>query len=292
MITITQSSQLSSLPDGNRFIGTLSMQNSQIVFSGKNNILYCDGNVALNGSYLHFAGDNSVIYLCMTHTPYKLSVELYNDCVFYIGKNNFLNGYVRNVFKLSEQKHIFIGNDCLISFDISFRTADPHLVYDADSGKRLNYSKSIYIGDHVWIGQSAMLLKGTQIHSGSIIGSMALLANKKVPHQSSWGGNPAKMLRDRIVWKSDCVHAWRQKETQQFSTLSENDFTHLIHDPDTYISFDVLDADLTRAENAEARCEILKKVTANNSPVRFVEPPSPSEKKPSLIARLFGKKKK
>ena len=129
-------SQLSNLPDGNRFIGKITMTDSRIVFSGKNNILYCEGNVSLNESYLHFAGDNAVIFLC-GKAPYKISAELYHDSVLYIGKNTHLNGYRPSYFKLSEQKHVFIGEDCLLSFNISFRTADPHLVYDAVSRSRL-----------------------------------------------------------------------------------------------------------------------------------------------------------
>ena len=64
---------------------------------------------------------------------------------------------------LSEQKHLFIGNDCLLSFGIWVRNADPHLIYDVESHKRVNPTKSIYIGDHVWIGQSAMILKGRKV---------------------------------------------------------------------------------------------------------------------------------
>ena len=111
MIAIKDVTQIDNLTDGNRVIGSLKMQNSNIVFSGKNNILYCDGNVSLSGAYLHFAGDYAVIWLCQTRSPYKISAELYNDSVLYIGKNNFLNAYKPIYFKLSEQKHIFIGVD-------------------------------------------------------------------------------------------------------------------------------------------------------------------------------------
>ncbi len=291
MITAKEPSQLLELPDGNRFFGNVKMQNSTVVFSGKNNILYCDGDVVLNGAYLNFAGDGAVIYLCGGR-PYKMSVEIYNDSIFYMGRDNFINGYRQNVFKLSEQKHIFIGNDCLLSFDLSFRTADPHLIYDAQTGKRLNYSKSIYVGDHVWIGQSALLLKGTQIHSGCIVGSMALLSNKKLPHQTSWGGNPAKQLRENVFWKRDCVHTWKQAETSKSAQLEPGEPSILNHDPSHYISFDELDQSLSSAKSAEERCEILKKVSANTSPCRFVEPPLPraeTEKKSSFLARLFSK---
>ena len=111
MITIRDVSQLQDLPDGNRFHGKLTMQNSAIVFTGKNNVLFCDSSVTLKDSYLHFVGDNAVIFLCAGKVPYRIKVTIHNDSVFYIGKNGYLNPYQHNMFSLSEQKHIFIGND-------------------------------------------------------------------------------------------------------------------------------------------------------------------------------------
>ena len=51
---------------------------------------------------------------------------------------------------LSERKNIIIGDQCLFSHTIWFRNADPHLIYDNITNKRINPTQSIYIGDHVW----------------------------------------------------------------------------------------------------------------------------------------------
>ena len=45
------------------------------------------------------------------------------------------------------------------------RTADPHIIYDIHR-KRINPSKSVFIGDHVWCGQNVLLLKGCRVGSG------------------------------------------------------------------------------------------------------------------------------
>ena len=79
------------------------------------------------------------------------------------------------------------------------RTADPHLIYNIVDNQRINHSRSIYIGDHVWIGQNAMILKGSSIHSGSVIGAMSLVAGKTIHSNSCWGGNPVRMLKENIA---------------------------------------------------------------------------------------------
>ena len=150
MLKITDPSLLNDLPQNNRFIGTLpTLDNSSIIFNGKNNILYCDEHIHLTNSILTFNGNNSVIYLCRNKHLYKLDVVTYNNSAFYVGQNNYFNGKLSAI--LSEQKHIFIGDDGLFSFGIWMRIADPHLIYHTDSKKRINPTKSIYLGDHVWM---------------------------------------------------------------------------------------------------------------------------------------------
>ena len=105
--------------------------------------------------------------------------------------------------------------DCLFSFGVWFRTADPHLIYDAESHQRINFSKDIIVGDHVWIGQNALILKGTQIGSGSIIGAGSVAANKILQSNASFAGNPVRMIRNHIFWDGACVHKWTFTETEK-----------------------------------------------------------------------------
>ena len=189
MSVITEPDMFNNLDNNNRFIGTLpQMKNSKVIFNGSGNTLICEGGVNLVNSCINFNGDNAVVYLSKSKYNYIISVSTNVENVFYMGKDNYING-ILNVI-LSEGKHCLIGDNCLISFGIWMRNADPHLVYDCASNRRINPTKSIFIGDHVWIGQSAMILKGTKIDSGSIIGAMSLVAGKCINSNESWGGNP------------------------------------------------------------------------------------------------------
>ena len=267
MIKITEPAMLVSLEDGNRFIGEApEMVNSSITFSGKNNVLFCEKRVRLNNTVINFNADNAIVYLCENNNEYKLNLNVYNDNVFYSGKNNYYNG-VMNVI-LSEQKHLFIGNDCLLSFGIWIRNADPHLIYDAQSHKRINPTKSIYIGDHVWIGQSAMILKGTQVESGSIIGAMSVVSNKKIGANSSWAGNPAKKIKEGLFWNRPCVHKWTEEETKDSRHFIRNTFIFK-HKWSEYIPFSEIEEKLDAKKSVDSKLEYLGKISANDDKNRF-----------------------
>ena len=135
--------------------------NSVIKFNGKNNILVIEDGVKLVNSRISFGGDNAVVYLSRNKYIYYLDINAYSNTCVFIGKDNFFNGRLSLI--ASERKNIIIGDNGLISFGIFVRTADPHLIYSCETKQRINKSKSVLIGDHVWLGQGALILKGTKI---------------------------------------------------------------------------------------------------------------------------------
>ena len=162
---------------------------------------------------------------------------------------------------LSEQRHLFIGARGVFSFGIWIRNADPHLVYSAETMERLNPTQSIFIGEHVWIGQSAMILKGSQIGDGSIIGAMSLVAGKRIPPNTSWGGNPVKLLREGIFWDGSCVHTWTEEKTEKSQHYDDN--RYVFKDDNMRIPYDEIDAGISEAGDAAKRLDYLLEVRNN-----------------------------
>ena len=81
-------------------------------------------------------------------------------------------------------------------------TGDSHAIYNS-SGERINTAKDVFIGEHVWIGYRATLLKGTRIADGSIIGTGSI-ANKTFMQQNCViVGNPAKVVKENIIWNKN-----------------------------------------------------------------------------------------
>ncbi|WP_320008574.1 acyltransferase [Maridesulfovibrio sp.] len=100
---------------------------------------------------------------------------------------------------------IVIGEDCLVSYGVQAWTGDAHSLVDATTGKRLNYGRDITIANNVWIGYQALLLKGSAVGRGSVVGARAVL-NKEVPPQSLAAGNPAKIIKDNVTWSPDVFY--------------------------------------------------------------------------------------
>ena len=56
--------------------------------------------------------------------------------------------------------------------------------------------RPIYIGDDVWIGESAIILSGVHIGNGCIIGAGAVVRDN-IPEYAVVAGNPAKIIKYR-----------------------------------------------------------------------------------------------
>lgn len=242
---ITNGEDLLNL-ENNEFIGEAPrLTNSQINITGNNNTLICEENVNLWNSRIDFNGDNSILYLSENTFDYAVNISLNGNNICFIGKNNYFNGMTYII--LSESKNIIIGQDCLFSYEVSIRVSDVHLIYDTKTKERLNHSKSIYIGDHVWLGQNALILKGTQIASGSIIGANSVLSNKRVPSNTTFAGSPARLTKEDTFWIGYSVHPWSEETTEQYSKYNSEKFVY--NPDDNSLDFDEIEFDLNNMKD-------------------------------------------
>lgn len=246
-VRITNEDDLLNI-ENNEFIGEIpKLNNSQININGENNILICEENVILFNSRIDFNGNNSILYLSSNKFDYGINISINGNNICFIGKNNFFNGI--STFVLSESKNIIIGEDCLFSYGVSLRVADVHLIYHTKTKKRLNYSKSIYIGDHVWLGQNTLILKGTQIGSGSIIGANSVLSNKLVPSNTTFTGSPARLTKKDTFWIGYSVHPWTEEITDEYSEYNSEKFVYTIDDDS--LDFNKIELELNSIQNHE-----------------------------------------
>jgi acetyltransferase-like isoleucine patch superfamily enzyme len=98
-------------------------------------------------------------------------------------------------------RKINIGKNCMLAEDIIIRTGDSHPIFDIETKNIINGGKDVYIGDHVWIGTRAQILKGVTIENDSIIGAGSIVV-QKVEKNTIVAGNPAKIVKTSINWNS------------------------------------------------------------------------------------------
>ena len=244
---ITEGKELLELKE-NTFYGEIpELINSNIYFHGKNNILACEKGVTLKNSRIDFHFSNSIIYLSKNKNYYFVNIAVSKDSVCFIGQNNYFNGTTNII--ASEAKNIVIGSDCLFSYDVVIRTSDAHGIYSTKTNKRLNYAKSIFIGDHVWFGQNTIVFKGTRIHSGSIIGAGSVLSNKIVPSNVTFAGNPASLVSEDTFWIPNSTHRWSDEE---FIKMEEYSNPIFIYEQDLLsFNFDEIDEYFSKSEIEE-----------------------------------------
>jgi len=94
---------------------------------------------------------------------------------------------------------ITLGRDCMLSNNIIVRTSDSHSVVDRATGSRINPAQDVNIGDHVWIGAWARILKGVHVGDHSVV-ALGSIVTKNVEAGCIVAGNPAKVVRENVTW--------------------------------------------------------------------------------------------
>jgi acetyltransferase-like isoleucine patch superfamily enzyme len=153
------------------------------------------GATAARGALICLAGEDSVLTLgdgVLIGLGVQLAVAAGGRLS--IGAGTFINP---NSYVLCAER-ITIGRDCAISWDVQILDFDAHEV-GADGVFR-SQAAPVRIGDHVWIGARATVLKGVDIGDGAIVGAGSVVT-RSVPARALVAGNPARVVRESVEWR-------------------------------------------------------------------------------------------
>lgn len=173
------------------------LHNVQVQFYGKNNQVILHENANLKNTFIEFKGDNGCFSIGEKAGIFG-TFRLGYQCNITIGNKVTSTNTV--YVTCAEKTTIEIGDDCMFATNNQIRTDDSHPIYDTNTGKRVNPSKSISIGNHVWIAYGATILGGSNIGSGSVIGAYSLV-KKSIPNNCIAAGVPAKVIREDVFWE-------------------------------------------------------------------------------------------
>jgi acetyltransferase-like isoleucine patch superfamily enzyme len=111
-----------------------------------------------------------------------------------IGPETFINPNSRIIALES----IRIGEDCAVAWDVQIMDGDRHHFLD-EQGVTTKNTAPIHIGDHVWIGARSLILKGSHIEAGAVVGAGSVVSGR-VASEAVVAGNPARTIREGVRW--------------------------------------------------------------------------------------------
>lgn len=95
--------------------------------------------------------------------------------------------------RLSASDEIVIGNAVMMANGVYITDSDWHTIYDRT--KRDERVTPVHIGDNVWLGDHATVLKGVTIGENSVVAARAVVT-RDVPANVVVAGNPAKVVKE------------------------------------------------------------------------------------------------
>lgn len=176
---------------------------TKFVFYGSDNIVVIGSNCRVEGSKFYIKGSHNRIIL-------GDSVSMMNGDLWIEDNDNVISISNRTCFTsrfhmaCMEGTRIMVGEDCLFAADITIRTGDSHSLLDME-GKRINPSKDVVVGNHVWIGHGASLNKGSAIASNCVVANASVVTKEFYQQNVVLGGIPAKIIKNNINWCGDRI---------------------------------------------------------------------------------------
>lgn len=162
--------------------------------------IHVDGHLRLNANCV---GENGRVTNLRMDENSKLKVKGNFD-IYYGGdiicfKNSELvlgSGFCNSNLILRCTKRIVIGDGAAISHNVTIMDSDAHEII----GNSRDKTQPVMIGDHVWIGSGAKILKGVTIGNGAVVGAGAVVVHD-VPANCAVAGAPAAVIKRGISWK-------------------------------------------------------------------------------------------
>lgn len=203
------------------------IRDSNIIMSGKENIIQIDANSQILGEkklvfYINGAnnriiigegsiirsttffikGDNNIIRLDDNISCYGAEFHIeQDDNEIIIGEGTTFHGRAGYPVHMAvdEGSRILIGEDCMLSNGIQIRSSDSHSIISQE-GERLNQAEDVVIGNHCWLSLGCIVLKGTKIASNCIVGAGAICTKKYLEERCVIAGNPAQIVKRNVDW--------------------------------------------------------------------------------------------
>lgn len=126
--------------------------------------------------------------------------KIFSGAKIFINQDAMLtlgSGYINNYFTLHCFGKITIGEDVAIADNVTIRDSDNHVIA---SSPNYQMTKPVTVGNHVWIGMNATILKGVNIGDGSIVAAGSIVT-RDIPARCLAAGVPARVIKENVTWE-------------------------------------------------------------------------------------------
>jgi acetyltransferase-like isoleucine patch superfamily enzyme len=168
-----------------------------------NNHFQIGENARLSGPFLlEFYGSDCRVDLGKEMYFGNMHVIIAQGACMSVGNGSTFEGLYAVIY---EGGQVNIGQNCMFSHNIQLWQTDTHPIFSRKTGERLNKSRNITVGNHVWIGVNTILLGGADLGSGCVVGANSITSGTFPPNVIV-AGNPARTINKDIVWANDQLY--------------------------------------------------------------------------------------
>ncbi len=177
------------------------LKKCRIEFRGTNNSVVIESGCVLKNCFIRISGSNNRVVFKSGSYAKQADICTEDDGnLIEIGAATSFSGKIH--LACIEGTRIIIGERCLFSSEIVIRTGDSHPIFDMQRN-RINYSRDVIIGDHVWVGHRVLINKGVAINNDNIVGTGSVLTKEYSETNSVIAGVPAKVVKCGVLWSAE-----------------------------------------------------------------------------------------
>lgn len=160
-------------------------------FMGPAIVSRCEGSRVVIGEHVLLCSWSRWTALGVSHSVVLRTLAA--DALLRIGRDTGISGG-----SFCAAVGVEIGERCLIGADVMISDTDFHAIeplgrYTNSDWSRVRSAK-VFIGNDVFIGARAVILKGVEIGDGAVIGAGSVVT-RSVPPRGMMVGNPARCVR-------------------------------------------------------------------------------------------------
>ncbi len=171
---------------------------SPVKIIGNNNIIDIHPNNKFYKLELIISGNNNHISIgegCWGSLKIIINTD---DTEVRIGQNCAFRGLECGLWEAGSS--LIIGDDVMSARDSRMYVSDFHAIVDTETMEAINPGKNITIGNHVWIGERAMILKNNKIADDVIVAAGSIVTKNLDESHTIYAGNPAKAVKHGVTW--------------------------------------------------------------------------------------------